>query len=292
VQQARRYWRALGFADAGDEATFTGEDLAALRTLLTMVGDDVIDRDFSINLTRAMGHTLARLAEWQVEALIEHVRDQGHHGSENAAASMALAEKLLPDMERLLGYVWRRQLVAAGSRALAAAERDGVRGLMSVGFADLVAYTRLTQRLPESELATLVIRFGALSADIVAAGGGRIVKNIGDEVLFAADGPAQAAEIALQLAESMAADPGLPDVRVGVATGPVVARLGDVFGRTVNLASRITASAEPGTVLVDRPTAAALEEDPDFVVDSEGVRAVRGLGLVEPRLLRRRRAIT
>jgi adenylate cyclase len=77
-------------------------------------------------------------------------------------------------------------------------------------------------------------------------------------------------------------------VRVGIATGTVLTRMGDVFGRTVNLASRLTALAQPGTVLVDRRTADAVERSGDFDLDVERTRAVRGMGLVRPGVVRRR----
>jgi adenylate cyclase len=108
-------------------------------------------------------------------------------------------------------------------------------------------------------------------------------------VLFVADTPAAAARIGLELAETMAEDPVLPDVRVGIATGTVATRMGDVFGRTVNLASRLTAQAAPGTVLVDSVTAEALADDDEFALDVERTRAVRGMGLVRPGTVRRTR---
>jgi adenylate cyclase len=123
---------------------------------------------------------------------------------------------------------------------------------------------------------------------VVVAGGGRVVKTVGDEILFVATTPTDAAAIALALAETMAAAPDLPDVRVGLATGPVVSRLGDVFGATVNIASRLTAMAQPGTVLVDGPTAAGALDDPSFELDDAAVRAVRGMGLIRVGVLRRR----
>jgi adenylate cyclase len=164
-----------------------------------------------------------------------------------------------------------------------------VTGRLSVGFADLVSYTRLSQKLEERELAALVDRFGRRSADVIAGAHGRLVKTVGDEVLFVADSAADAARIGLELAETMAEDPVLPDVRVGIATGTVLTRMGDVFGRTVNLASRLTAQAAPGTVLVDAETADALAGSPDFALDVERTRAVRGLGLVRPGTVRRTR---
>ena len=132
-------------------------------------------------------------------------------------------------------------------------------------------------------------RFGQRSADVIAGSGGRLVKTVGDEVLFVADSAAAAALIGLELAETMAEDPMLPDVRVGIATGTVLTRMGDVFGRTVNLASRLTALAAPGTVLVDGDTAVALAGSEDFALDVEPARAVRGMGLVRPGVLRRTR---
>jgi len=158
-----------------------------------------------------------------------------------------------------------------------------------VGFADLVSYTRLSQKLEERELASLVDRFGKRSADVIAGARGRLVKTVGDEVLFVADSAADAARIGLELAETMAEDPVLPDVRVGIATGTVLTRMGDVFGRTVNLASRLTALAAPGTVMVDAETARALEGSADFSLDVERTRAVRGMGLVRPGVVRRTR---
>ena len=183
--------------------------------------------------------------------------------------------------------VWRRQLASVAGRVLAAAESETVTSRRSVGFADLVSYTRLSQRLEERELAALVERFHRRTADVIAAGAGRLVKTVGDEVLFVADSARAAALIGLDLAEAMAVDPVLPDVRVGIATGPVAMRMGDVFGTTVNLASRLTALAAPGTVLVDRDTADALEGADGIALDIGRTRAVRGLGLVRPGVVSR-----
>src|SRR5690606_26996932 len=107
----------------------------------------------------------------------------------------------------------------------------------AVGSADLVSFTRLVRRLTERELAMLVQRFEAVTSDIVTAHGGRVVKTVGDEVLFVASPGPPAAAIALDLVEELGSDDLLPEVRVGMSTGPLVARLGGVFGTTVNRAS-------------------------------------------------------
>jgi adenylate cyclase len=102
------------------------------------------------------------------------------------------------------------------------------------------------------------------------------VKTIGDEVLFELEDPAAAAEIALDLIDAAQADERLPDLRVGLSYGPVVSRLGDVFGATVNIASRLTSAARPGWVLVDREMQAALAGDPRFSLKPRRPESVRG----------------
>ena len=99
---------------------------------------------------------------------------------------------------------------------------------------------------------------------LVVDHGGRVIKTIGDEVLFVADDPAAAAEVALAMAER-GEDPRdrMPQVRAGLAYGAVVSRLGDVYGPTVNIAARLTSVARPGTVLVDRGGYEALSGRPE-----------------------------
>ena len=290
VPYLRRLWRAMGFANVGDTEAFTDGDLLALDRLQALIRDGVLDEELAVSVTRALGHNAARLAEWQVDALAEHLaRTRGLPQDEALRQAVDLSAEHLDELEALLVYAWRRQLAAVAGRVLAVSDTDPVSGVLSVGFADLVSYSRLSQRLEERELALLVDGFGRRSSDVIAGAGGRLVKTIGDEVLFVADTPAAAALIGLELAEAMAADPELPDVRVGIATGTVLTRMGDVFGRTVNLASRLTALAAPGTVLVDADTAEALAGADGFELDPQRTRAVRGLGLVRPGVVRRTR---
>ena len=157
----------------------------------------------------------------------------------------------------------------------------------TIGFADLVSFTRVVRRLSERELARLVQRFEATASDVVASHGGRIIKTVGDEVLFVAWPPAAAAGVALDLAAEMEADPLLPEVRVGLASGQVLARMGDVFGTTVNRASRLTSIAAPGTVLADDPTASSLGATSGFACAPLRRRTLKGIGPVSPWLVTR-----
>jgi adenylate cyclase len=296
LASARRFWRALGFPNVDDDdSAFTAADLVALQQVVGLVRDGTVDEATALALTRAVGRSTDRLASWQVQLLAESVAAEraadpqsapdARHAAQVARSVVDLADRLEP----LVAYAWRRHLAAAVDRLMADADPQLAHqgGVRSVGFADLVSFTRLVRRLSERELAALVQRFEALVSDIVAAHGGRVIKTVGDEVLFAAASAPAAAAIALDIAAAMSEDDLLPDVRSGLATGPVVMRLGDVFGTTVNRASRLTGIAHPGTVLIDDPTAAALASVSGFELAALRRRPLRGLGLVRPWRLHR-----
>ena len=115
-----------------------------------------------------------------------------------------------------------------------------------------------------------------MSTEVVGSHGGRIVKTIGDEILFVADTPAAGAEIAVRLQEIAGGDERLPPLRIGLAAGPVVSRLGDVYGSTVNIASRLTSICRPGWVLVDRVMAEELRGEPAYSLKPRRPESVRG----------------
>ncbi|MET9239546.1 adenylate cyclase regulatory domain-containing protein [Nonomuraea sp. NPDC003709] len=279
---AERIWRALGFAQRADGAmAFTDADVAALRRVRRMLDGGLLDEQTVIRMARALGQTTARLAQWQAEIMIGAMLPP-EPSEDDLAKVLGAAQELMPDFEQVLVHVWRAQLAAAGTRLLAIADGSDelvpTRVAMAVGFADLVSFTRRSRELDEKELAELVEGFEARASDVVASHGARLVKTLGDEVLFTAPSPAQAAGIALDLVES-----GV-ELRVGLAYGPVLPTMGDVFGTTVNLAARLTAIARPGTILVDSALAEGLE---GFDLHKIRRRPARGLGVVQPYLLRR-----
>jgi adenylate cyclase len=174
--------------------------------------------------------------------------------------------------------VWRRQLAAYFARIASNASQGAVgdSSTMAVGFADLRNFTSLTRTWSESELREVLEDFESTANDIVGDHTGRIVKTIGDEVLFVADRPGDAALIALDLLDAIDSKPDLPPLRIGLAAGPVVLRFGDVYGTTVNIASRLTSLARPGSVLVDRVMAEQLGDDERFVLRPKRAESVRG----------------
>ena len=231
-----------------------------------------------------MGQSLSRLAEWQVDTITQVLDRPDALLAEEATAA---ARELVPVMEGLIGYVWRRHLAATAGRVFASERADVTAGSMVVGFADLVGFTTLTRHVDEDELAGLIDRFEGLAADVVAGSGGRVVKMVGDEVMFTADDAATGAEIAVTLADGVGADETLPDLRVGAAYGTLLSRLGDVYGEPVNIASRLTSAARPGSVLVDKELAAALEPDERWRLRRVPPRPVRGYSLLQGFRLRR-----
>ncbi|MFD5429294.1 adenylate/guanylate cyclase domain-containing protein [Streptomyces sp. NPDC127084] len=264
---ASRFWRAMGFADIGQAKALTEADVLALRRLAGLVEAGLLSEPMAVQVARSTGQTTARLAEWQIDSFLEGLTEPPEPGMTRTEVTYPLVELLLPELEEFLVYVWRRQLAAATGRVVQAGDdEEMVDRRLAVGFADLVGFTRLTRRLEEEELGELVESFETTCADLVAAHGGRLIKTLGDEVLYAADDAGTAAEIAMRLVETMANDETMPALRVGIAFGTVTTRMGDVFGTTVNLASRLTSIAPRDAVLVDGAFAEELARTGDAPV--------------------------
>ena len=291
LEEARRLWRALGFPEHGLENAYTDADTQALSTMISAVRADLIDFDLAVNLTRAVGQTMARLADWEVSTLVSRVdelaadpgTDEGRTGS-----ALRLIEQIKGPFEDLLIYVWRRHLAAAVARveALRSNEEDLNTVQLTVGFADIVSFTALSNRLTEERIGDLVELFESRCADVVTAQGGRVIKSIGDSVLFVSEDPVGAYDIAEGIINVVGRDSRMPDIRLGLASGSVVMRLGDVFGPPVNLAARLTAVARRNRIIIDAATADLLPAD-EFETRRLPARPVRGFGLVEPLTVRR-----
>jgi adenylate cyclase len=287
--RSRRLWRALGFATVrDDEVVFTDADVEAMRTADQLVQSGLIDPSIEVSVTRALGQHLSRLAEWQVEMLWALIIEQPELGR-NERQIARLVDRLLPELERVQNFVWRRHLAAYAGRALAAPDEHLETRTEVVGFVDMVGYTRLTRQIDEEELSRVLDAFELLAAEVIAEHHGRVVKMIGDEVLFVADSPIDAAEIALALTERTSADESLPAVRAGMASGRILSRFGDVYGSVVNLAARLTSVARPGTILVDRELASDLSEEKAYELRPRRPVTVRGYNRLRPAALRRAR---
>lgn len=255
---AQELWQQLGFPHAADDdVAFTEQDVTALRMTDELIRMGILTPDSQAALVRTWGRSFARLAEWQVNLLAEVALAAD---PEDPGAQLTnLMDEVLPRVEKLQDYVWRRHLGSAAGRLLGHADEVGSTSKLAVVFVDIVGYTSQSKSLSDTELVDWVEHFEDEMARIVVELGGRIIKTIGDEVLFVTDDPRASAEVALIVTEKGADEEDkFPDVRAGIAYGDVVSRLGDVYGPTVNIASRLTTLARPGTVLVDRGAYEAL----------------------------------
>ncbi|HCJ55365.1 adenylate/guanylate cyclase domain-containing protein [Glutamicibacter arilaitensis] len=299
LHSARKLWRAIGFPElSDDEVFFTQADKEALGTMVGMVREGKLTEETAISLMRSVGQMTDRMVVWQIEALVEDmIANQNMSDRQARRQLFSLLPEIIPAIEDLLLYSWRRQLNSAVHRmalrvetGVAAyqqdsGESDGGTPLplaRAVGFADLVSYTSLSRRMNERTLAQLVQRFEAKCAEIISVGGGRLVKTIGDEVLYVAETPQAGAQIALSLSRELAKDELFPQTRGAVVWGRLLSRLGDIYGPTVNMAARLTSLAEPGSVLTDAITANTLRNDARFVLTAQEITAVRGFGDIQP----------
>jgi len=285
---SRGLWRALGFADVGDERAFTKKDLEALQGLLRLIDKGILTRDHATEIVRSIGQSTARLTEWQSNLIGRTMVERGIvntsgllHPTEMRAV-LNESRTLKPALEKLMVYAWRRQMAANASRGVAMAlSGDIANDVMAVGFADLVGFTRLTRQVPEIELAHIVEEFESGASDVVAGTGARLVKTLGDEVLFVHASCSTVAETAIRLHEMRSGNEARPRMRIGIASGTVINRMGDVFGNTVNRASRLTAMAKPNSIYIDSETVTELEGMKDkFTIKSVRPHRAPGFGLM------------
>jgi adenylate cyclase len=279
-------WAALGFAVVEDDVVaFTELDVKALQDSAALLATGVVDTSTWLVMARTMGQGLSRLAEAQLEVFRRQAAELAPEQVEETIAAMA--PLVLPRIEALLLYNWRRQFVASVHRAFAGEREPGELPNLAVGFIDIVDYTRTIRGWDAQQLERTLEAFEQGVSLRVASVGGRVVKTLGDGVLFTTSSSQSAVEVALETVEAHAADEGLPKIRAGVATGPVLERLGDVYGSPVNLASRLCDEARPLSLLVDRNAAADLDGIPGLSVRPLERRSVRGFRSLHPYLVRR-----
>ncbi|WP_328720037.1 adenylate/guanylate cyclase domain-containing protein [Streptomyces sp. NBC_00247] len=312
------------FTEADVEALRAGERLIAAG-LITEESEIMMARALGHHLSRLAEWEVGTLWSW-INREAEFDRESGFGGESefdgesgfalDGGKLMAHAAALLPEMERLQQHVWRRHLAAYAERVLAEADEaaragsgqradrsggESARGAAggqvppyegadvrdrAVGFTDMVGYTRMTRGLGNAELVRVLDLFESLTGDVVAEGRGRVVKTIGDEVLFVCESASAAADIALELTARAEAEQRLPQVRTGLAHGAVLSRFGDVYGAAVNIAARLTAVARPDTVLVNTELAGELAGLPGYELRSLRPVSVRGYSRLRPVLLR------
>ena len=276
LDAAQDLWRALGFAEAGDDhAMFTAADVEAMRDVDELIDLHLLEPSMLPALVRTMGSTFSRMADWQTRLLLGAITR-----GDDAELPLEVLTEVIPVVERLQSYIWRRHLVDAAGRLLLKGTTDTSSAPLAVGFVDIVNYTTQSRRMSTEALAAMVETFERETSELVVEAGGQVIKTIGDEVLYTVTDPVAAAELALALVDREDEDPtaegAYPQVRVGSAYGTVLSRLGDVFGPVVNIASRLTSVARPGRVLLDAELAALVRDEDQFRVRRAPRASVKG----------------
>jgi adenylate cyclase len=276
----RRLWRSLGLADApDDEPAYTEADVDAAATLAPFLQAG-LDEETLILIGQVLGHGMSRLAETLREIVGEALLEAGDSELTLGLRYAQAAENLVPLLNPLLGYVLSVHLKeqvktdVVQEAELRTGHVEGARPV-AVCFADLVGFTRLGERVPPGELSAAGRRLTALAVE-AARPPVRLVKMIGDAAMLVAPEPAPLLEAALNLVER-GEDEGdaMPPLRVGAASGEAIVHCGDWIGAPVNLASRITGVARPGSVLVTR--AMRDHAGDDFAWSPAGRRRFKGV---------------
>ena len=273
--------RALGLPriDDPNEAMHLRADAEAAARVRLFI-DAGFTREQVIAVARVLGQGMAQTAEVMRQAVLETVIEPGATELQTAKAYAQLVQQVSPMLGPLAEDVLRLQLRhGMETEAINAAERaagklPGAREV-TICFADLVDFTRLGEGVPPEELENLANRLSGLARD-VASPPVHFIKTIGDAVMFVSTDTAALLRAALELL-AVAEKDQLPQLRVGLAAGGAVQRAGDWFGSPVNLASRVTGVARPGSVLVTEYIHDNIGETDEFSWSFAGARHLKGI---------------
>lgn len=253
-----------------------------------------IGPDHLVQITRVLAEGLSRTTEVMRYAVLATLVDPTATELQIAKNSEALVREIAPMLgpmiDEMLRFQLRHQMETEAVTARERAEGQRLPGarLVTIAFADLVGFTRLGEAVPPEDLEQLAHRLADLAHE-VAVPPVRFIKTIGDEVMFVSSEPAALLDAVLSLVDATEGDEDLPRLRAGMATGMAVSRAGDWFGSSVNLASRVTGAARPGSVLTSESAREAIGDDDRFTWSFAGARRLKGIKS-EVKLFRARRA--
>ena len=277
VSEVRAVWRGFGLVEeSADSVVASPDDVEMVRTALRMAS--VLGFDTTLGMCRVMGGAMARVGDAASTAVRGRMPSMSVaiSGSEvETAKAFTGVAAVVPLIGRSIDTLFRHHLESARMHfeRTGSWEVVGQGGIhVAVGFADLCGFTGMTQQLSMDDLSQLLSRFEEVAADVVHDGGGRLVKFIGDAVMYVSVDAPTAVAIAEQLVA--AADVRGLTARAGVTVGTALALDGDYFGPVVNLAARLVALAEPGAVLASEEVVRRLPDERPVV--SLGPQTIRG----------------
>lgn len=282
--------RALGLPipEDQDEPIYRDDDLEATRIVGSFREAGISD-DAILEAARVLGNSMSQVIAANRAVVGRTLFRQDAGEFELAMAWAAVARDLNPRLERLVTYVLHAQQVAQLRQDVSSlAELGGSAATISVAFADLVGFTRLGEQVAADELGSVAGRLTELAIDTISPPV-RLVKMIGDAAMLVAHEPEPLVGAVLDLVAAADAEgEDFPQLRAGMALGEALPRAGDWFGRPVNLASRITERARPGSAVGTAEMRETVAGDRFRWSKLPGRKKLKGIGEVE--LYRVRRA--
>jgi adenylate cyclase len=267
VDFVQRHRRALGLPQPEDDANaYSDEDVEALRDVKRFI-DAGLDEDGIEDVTRVVGESMSRVARSVAELTASSLLRPGVTEYDLGIGFAEAARQLVPLFGNQLEFVFKQQLLElVRSEMVSHTERESGRlpgaETVNVSFADLVGFTKLGEELPPEEIGRVAGKLGELAAE-VAEPPVRLVKTIGDAAMLVSpeDDTEALVRVTLDLIRAVE-DEGeeFPMLRAGVARGEAIGRGGDWYGRPVNVASRLTGVARPGSVLTTESVHEAAED--------------------------------
>ncbi len=285
-----RIRRLGGLPEAGRDDRVFGDEDVALAQSTSLFLQSGFSEDAIVEITRVLGEGMARLAATTTAAFVDAFLEPGDSEPEVASRFAALAEQLIPALSPVLTATYMAHLRESVGRGILGREELAAGGFadtqeVSVCFADLVGFTRLGGEVELQELGIVAGRLADLATEVTVAPV-RLIKTIGDAAMFVSPEPGPLVAAALALVDAVQRA-GLPALRAGIANGPALLRAGDFFGHSVNLASRVTGIARPGSVLCTDSVRAAAPDA--FEWSFAGRHRLRGVA--EPMALHRARPL-
>lgn len=273
--------QALGLPRPDPDAVlFSQEDVEAVKRTMQF-RDAGFSAQETLELSRVLGRAMSQVAEALRELVGGKFVQPGDSERDLALRYAAVTRALTPQLPETLGYIANRHLLEQVRGAVittserSAGRTSAERSDVAVAFADLVGFTRLGTQVEVGELGEVAGRLAEMAA-AVAEPPVRLVKTIGDAAMLVSSEPEPLLEAVLRLVAA-ADEEGedFPQLKAGVALGPALTRAGDWFGHTVNLASRVTGTARPGSVLTTIEVQERMEDG--FRWSFAGERRLKGI---------------
>ena len=278
-----RIRRQLGLPQPAPDDRVYGDDDAEAAESMKLFLDAGFAGERIDEITRVLGEGMGRLAATIAASFVDTFLEAGESEAEVALRFAELADQLTPAFAPILVAGFKAHLrdsVQRGVLGLAELEAGDIAGAqdLAICFADLVGFTRLGGQVEVGELGTVAGRLASLAASVTVAPV-RLVKTIGDAAMFVSPEPGALVEVALRLVDAFEEEE-LPSLRAGIATGPALVRAGDYYGNSVNLASRVTGVARPGSVLCTREVRDAAGDG--FTWSAAGRHRLKGVSGLTP----------